>query len=83
MQTLLQFNTPEETEELRLAQNGWKYAAATEEIWNRLLRPPHKHGYSDPNTQDLYKSLGPKGSEFVDVLRVMYQDILEEYDISY
>ena len=78
---ILEFNLPEEDEEFRMACNAISYSVAYEEVWNRLLRPPFKHGYPDQKLQDLYKSLGDKGADFVEELRRLYTEITQEYEV--
>ena len=49
----LEFNLPEEQEELAITQNAYKMHAAFWNIGNDLFRPARKHGYSDQRLSDL------------------------------
>lgn len=77
MKVKLEFQLPEEMEEYESAMNGSRYKYQLDEVWERLLRQPFKHGYRDQELQELYESLGDKGYEFVDKLRDLYQEIVQ------
>lgn len=49
----LSFNLPEEREEYEDAINGTKYKIQIDDTWNALFRPYYKHGYSDPEINEL------------------------------
>jgi uncharacterized lipoprotein YehR (DUF1307 family) len=47
MKGILEFNLPEEKEDFETAQKGWKYKSMYEEVWDKVFRPYHKHGYGE------------------------------------
>jgi hypothetical protein len=50
MKGILSFNLPEETEDFKLAQDGWKYKAILEEVDNELRK---MFKYEDKTTIDI------------------------------
>lgn len=57
MKVTLEFDLPEEQEELAIKQNVYKMHAAFWDIGNDLFRPARKHGYSDTRLQSLIEKL--------------------------
>ena len=53
----LEFNLPEEQEELAITQNASRMHAAFWDIGNDLFRPARKHGYPDARIQSLIEKL--------------------------
>ena len=81
-QVTLTFNRYTEREELDSALNGWKYKAAFEEVWQKLFRPRHKHGYSN---QVIERLLTPDQTlntdccnELMDELEKLYHECRED-----
>jgi hypothetical protein len=56
MKAILEFNLPEEAEEHSDALNGYKYRYALDEVYERVFRPSRKHGYGDPEINELLKN---------------------------
>ena len=50
---ILEFNLPEEREAFEDATKGSEYKWALEDIWDKVFRPRHKHGYNDPILNNL------------------------------
>lgn len=46
---IIEFNLPEETDELKTIMQATDMSIALEDIWNECFRPAMKHGYSDPS----------------------------------
>lgn len=84
MKATLTFNLPEDREEFNNALEGCKSKAVIEEIWNKVFRPAHKHGYvgkHDRRLNELLESDTPEGmvaSEVIDMLGDIYQELLKE-----
>ena len=53
MKAILEFSLPEESTEFHDAVNGWKYKDKFEQIWEKLFRPFHKHGYNSGRINEL------------------------------
>lgn len=73
---VLEFNLPEEREELEHAQNGVKYSITLEEVWNNVFRPYHKHGYADQKLNKLLES--KDGQYIIEKLIEIYQEVLND-----
>jgi hypothetical protein len=71
---IIEFNLPEEQEEFQDALNGTKNAIKFSEVWEKLFRPRHKHGYNNSKLQDLIDS-SPQVGEALDILEELYQEI--------
>lgn len=75
---ILQYNLPEEREELKDAQNGTRNQIKLDDIWEQIFRPRHKHGYSD---EELTKLVNTKtGEKIMDKLEEIYRQIVNEED---
>lgn len=73
---ILEFNLPEERDEHELALNGWRYQCQVDDIWNKVFRPRHKHGYAN---QELDKLVNSKnGAKLMDMLEQLYRDAIHE-----
>lgn len=78
MKATLEFNLPEEREEFETAQQAWKYKAALEEMWERIFRPRHKHGYGIENLD----SFNSKQFDLaMNDLEKIYHEIVEDYEL--
>lgn len=80
---ILEFNLPEDKEDFEMAQNGWKFRVALQEIDEDLLRSLVK--YDAPKgteTSELYVKLTEAEKEivrnFVDALRSDFYEIINE-----
>ena len=80
---ILEFNLPEDREDFEMAQNGWKFRVALQEIDEDLLRALVK--YDAPKgteTSELYSKLTDAEKEivrnFVDALRSDFYEIINE-----
>jgi hypothetical protein len=71
----LSFDLPQERDEFEDAQHGWKYKSQLQEIWERLFRPYHKHGYGK-EIDDLL--LDPNARKLLEYLESQYQEILRD-----
>ncbi len=81
MKGILTFNLPQEDEEFQTAQNGIKYKVALEEVWERVFRPLHKHGYGNEKLQKLVDSK-PEVVLAIEFLAEVYREILEENQVQ-
>jgi hypothetical protein len=80
MKGTLEFNLPEEREDFQVAQDGWKYKLAMEEVWDRIFRPRHKHGYGKEIDELLKKEECDKLMDHLEgVYREIVRQILDEY----
>lgn len=82
MRAILEFNLPEDTEDLKRAQLGPKYYGALSEVVERVFRPARKHGYSEGHIERLINKLGPDAVELVFHLEQEYYSILSDYSLE-
>lgn len=75
------FRLPEESEAFLDAQRASAYKAAIEDIYQKVFRPMHKHGYVDEKLQSLIES-NEDVREAIDKLRELYFEVLQDYDIE-
>lgn len=73
---IIEFNLPEEREELESAMNGWKAEAKLEDIWNQVWRPRFKHGYNVPRLNELLET--EAGDELFEILLDLYKNAIRE-----
>jgi hypothetical protein len=71
MKGILQFDLPEEKEDFEDAQKAWKYKHTLDQVWEKLFRPAHKHGYSDAELDKLSKT--KTGRKLLDKLEEEYR----------
>ena len=76
MKVTLEFDSFENAEELEDAMNGSRYKLTLEEMWDKIFRPRHKHGYNDPELNKLLES--EECSQLMDKLEKLYLDIRNE-----
>jgi hypothetical protein len=81
MKATLEFQLPEDQEELDSALNANKYYSILFEIRNQIFRPSRKHGYSDPEIQALVESLGDKGHDLIQMLEQKFNELLDGVDV--
>lgn len=73
---IIEFNLPEEQEELESAMNGWRAEVKLENIWQKTFRPRHKHGYSNDRINKLLEN--SDCNELMDLLEELYREALED-----
>lgn len=76
MKAVLEFDLPEEQDDYESAINGHIYEAALQEIWDRLFRPRHKHGYANRDFTDLVET--KEGQVIMDILEDMFRGITRD-----
>lgn len=76
MKAILEFNLPEEREEFELAQKGLAYKHQLDEVWDKVFRPRHKHGYGNKILDKFMNT--ERGQSIMNELESIYQDILKE-----
>lgn len=76
MKAKLEFDLPEEREEHEDALNGSKYKYQLDDIWNKMFRPRHKHGYMDEKINEIVRS--PEGEKLMDYLEEIYKEITND-----
>lgn len=72
----VEYTLPEEREEFDAAHKGMDYKCALEDIWDKLFRPRHKHGYPDTRLDKLCANRNV--SKAMDILEQMYRDIVHK-----
>lgn len=77
MKATLTFNLPEEQEEHQTALKGIDYKCAIDSIKNELFRPYRKHGYPDPEMQEL--AMREDVYKFMEMLENQLYVILSQY----
>ena len=77
MKATLEFDLPMEQEEFDAACKATKYKAALDEVWDKLFRPRHKHGYCDERFNALVED--EKVQQVLDVLEDMYRGVCNEW----
>lgn len=70
---VIEFNLPEEREEMDDAINGGTYKYQLDEVWDMLFRPYYKHGYDDEKMNELLNS--KNGRYIMDYLEKKFKDI--------
>lgn len=70
----------ETREEARDYLKAFDYKDALEDMWNRIFRPRHKHGYGD---QEINEILGnsEECNKVIDYLEEIYHKILEDKEV--
>lgn len=76
MKAKLEFDLPEEREEHEDALKGTKYRSQLDDIWDKMFRPRHKHGYNDEKINAIVQS--PEGEKLMDYLEEIYKEITNE-----
>ena len=74
MRAILEFQLPEEQEEFESAVNGADYKDKLDEVWDKLFRPRHKHGYNNDVLNELDDD--EKVSKAIDLLEEIYKEII-------
>ncbi|MDB2447227.1 hypothetical protein N9W79_01240 [bacterium] len=64
------------TEEAKVAMDGWKYKFTIEEVWEKVFRPNFKHGYND---ETLDNDLAYK---VIERLSEIYSQAIEDRNID-
>ena len=70
----IKYDLPEEREEFDAAHKGMDYKIALDDIYDKLFRPRHKHGYPDSRLDKLCNNRNV--SKAIDILEQMYRDIV-------
>lgn len=76
---IIEFNLPEENEELDTTLKASKMSIALFDIQNELFRPSWKHGYSDETLQKLCENEDVQKA--IEILHKKFIEILEENDV--
>lgn len=76
----LEFDLPEEREEFEDACKGSTYRYQIEEIWQRVFRPHHKHGYSDSDFQKLIDDNFEVADKIIEKLGDLYHEVVNDND---
>lgn len=76
MKAILEFSLPEEQEEHDDALNGTKYKCQLGEVWDKVFRPRHKHGYNNSILDTFMETNG--GQVVMDELEQLYREVLNE-----
>ena len=79
---IIEFNLPEEKEELDLAMSGSSFYIAVGRVGNEIFRPARKHGYNDQELQALVNKIGPDAIELIGLLEDKFYEILEEENVQ-
>lgn len=74
----LEFNLPEEREAFEDATKGSEYRWALEEVWDKVFRPRHKHGYNDPILNKLMDDV--KVNDALNILEEIYHEARRKYE---
>ena len=77
---VLEFNLPEETEDFKDAQNGWKYKSQIEEVWQEVFRPYRKHGYRNQELQNVINDNPAVAHTIIESLIEIYHKVLKDED---
>lgn len=80
MKAILEFNLPEDQNDFEHAQKAGLYYSILFEVRNQLLRPARKHGFSDPEIQQLLEKLGDDGIELIHLLELKFNDLVVDVD---
>lgn len=75
MKVYLQFDIPEENDEYQDAMEGSNHRIKFEQIWDKLFRPRHKHGYSNEKIQKLLAN--KQCQKLMDELELVFKQIAE------
>jgi hypothetical protein len=72
---IIEFNLPEESEELKITLQAMENSIRIEDIWNECFRPCFKHGYADEEMNELLgnKDYGDKVYRAVEILADIYR----------
>ena len=76
MKAVIEFSLPEEREEHEDALRGSEYKYKLDEIWNKVFRPRHKHGYNNIMLNEFLETDG--GHLIMDELEKLYREVLNE-----
>jgi hypothetical protein len=77
---IIEFNLPEETEELKNAMQGTNALIALEDMWEHLFRPFYKHGYKNEELNKLAQT--KSGSRTIELLADLYREVLKANNIE-
>lgn len=76
MKVKLEYTLPEEMEEYELAMDGASNKFKLDDVWERIFRPRHKHGFGDEEINKIIQT--PEGEKLMDYLENIYKDITNE-----
>jgi hypothetical protein len=74
----LEFDSYENADELEAALNGAKYRDKLDEIWNQMLRPHRKHGFSQKKLQECIEANPEVADTIIEALIEIYQEVVNE-----
>lgn len=74
----LEYNLPEETEEMQTAIDATKLAITLSDIQNEVFRPSWKHGYHNEELSKLLEK--EEVSRAIELIHEMFLDVLKEND---
>lgn len=78
MKGILEFDLPEEREDFETAQHGWKYKCMIDDVWEKLFRPYHKHGYSNAEINELLEK--EDCQKLLQHLEGLYREVKNSYE---
>ena len=85
MKITLEFNLPEDEDNLNIALKSGAMAAVLEEITNRIFRPARKHGYKDPGLSSLLTLINDatenSGTNLIGMLEEIFHELKKEYNL--
>lgn len=77
---ILEFNIEDGfgREELDDALNGSKYKCQIEDIWTQVFRPYRKHGYNNPEINEIIEKMGEDGDKLMEYLIDRYFEVVND-----
>jgi len=76
----IEFNLPEEQEDLNLALKANDLACAIFEIRNQVFRPARKHGYGH-EAIDAFIQKNPDAVDLIYMLEQLFTQVLDEHNV--
>jgi len=79
--------TSDDTEDIKVHLDAWKYKLLCDDVWDKIFRPRHKHGYMDKELNDLLgldfseKAVTPEqeaANKVMDKLEEIWREMREE-----
>lgn len=72
----------DDKEDITVYPKAYKYKEAFEEVWQKLFRPRHKHGYNVKNISDILDEETEDGpaNKLMDELEKLYHEIQRDLE---
>jgi hypothetical protein len=84
MKHIIEFNLPEDREELKILMSAGDLSLVVDDVANEIFRPARKHGYSEQyhKLNELINQNPELATDIIEELEKMFFQILENHNIT-